>query len=287
MPSPKFDGSGDRGALPNLIIIGAQKCGTTALHSYLARHPEVFMSSPKELNFFIDHERAGTWGRGVEWYRGHFDPGHEIRGESSPDYTVDPVLPGVAERAAGVAPDAKLIFMVRDPVERARAGYIHHYSNRRENRPLREAVLDSESSYVMRSRYHHQLSRWLEHYPLKRVLVLSQEEMRRTRRPTLKRVWRFLGIRENVWRESFRIRRLQTKSLRRKTPLGRYVAQHVSAGRWHDLERVPVLGRRLLSRPFEHPELDEDLRARLKELLGEDVARFRELTGQTFPDWSI
>lgn len=287
VPSHKFDGSGSRGALPNLIIIGAQKCGTTALHSYLARHPNVFMSRPKELNFFVDNSHEGNWYRGIDWYRNQFDPDYQVRGESSPNYTMDPILPGVAARAAGVVPDAKLIFMVRDPVERVRSGYIHHYANWRESRPLEEAVLDANSSYVMRSRYHHQLSSWLEHFPLERVLVVSQDEMRQARRPSLKRVWRFLGIRENVWREGFKIQRLKTEKLRRKTVIGSHVSRRVSAARWHQIENIRLLGWRPLARLVEQPELPDLVRAGLIEMLQEDVERFRALTGLAFEDWSI
>ena len=69
------------GALPNLVVIGAQKCGTSGLHYYLSLHPEVSMSRPKELNFFIEER---NWPRGADWYRRHFDAGARVRGESSP-----------------------------------------------------------------------------------------------------------------------------------------------------------------------------------------------------------
>src|SRR5919106_4193832 len=100
------------GALPTFVIIGAQKCGTTALHSYLSRHPEVSMSRPKELDFFVE---GANWEKGVDWYRSRFDGAAKARGESSPNYTAHPMLAGVPERMAELVPDAKLIFMVRDP----------------------------------------------------------------------------------------------------------------------------------------------------------------------------
>jgi len=282
VPPRKFDGSEPRGALPNLIIIGAQKCGTTALHSYMHRHPEIMMSTPKEVNFFIDKPGKGTWDKGVDWYRSHFDDSFAVRGESSPDYSADPLYRDVPARMAQLAPDAKLIFLVRDPVDRAHAGYVHHYARRTERRAMREALLDPESPHVWRSRYHHQLSLWLEHYPLERILVLSQDELRSRRRPTLKSVWRFLGVRENVWRESFHIKRLKTKDLRRLTPLGKLVVDRVSGRRWRQLRAYPPFTMR-----FEPPELDPGLRAELAELLRDDAARFRELSGMTFEDWSV
>jgi hypothetical protein len=67
------------GALPNLIVIGAQKCGTSVLHYYLSLHPEVSMSRPKELNFFIEER---NWPRGVDWYKQQFDADARVRGEA-------------------------------------------------------------------------------------------------------------------------------------------------------------------------------------------------------------
>jgi hypothetical protein len=266
-------------SLPNVVIIGAQKCGTTALHSYMARHPWIAMSKPKELDFFIE---GRNWERGVDWYRGHFDPVMPVRGESSPNYTADPYLPGVAERMANVIPDAKLIFMVRDPVERVRANWIHTYSNRVEDRPLREAVLDPDAEYLARSRYHHQLSRYLEHYPMERILVLEQDELLEDRRATLVRVWQFLEVRDTVWREAFNIKRLESGERRRKTRLGRYVSGRVSQSTWRHLR-----GHRPFSTPFVQSEMDAELRAEVADRLRDDAERFRALTGRRFEGWSV
>ncbi len=81
--------------LPNLIVIGAQKCGTSSLHRYLALHPQIGMSRVKELDFYLAHR---TWSRGTEWYAGQFDPAMTVRGESSPNYTDLPLSDGTAER---------------------------------------------------------------------------------------------------------------------------------------------------------------------------------------------
>src|SRR5947208_13622101 len=99
------------GALPNLVVIGAQKCGTSGLHYYLSLHPEISMSKPKELNFFIAER---NYPRGLDWYRAHFDPTAKVRGESSPNYTAYPLHVGVPERMHSIVPDAKLLYLVRD-----------------------------------------------------------------------------------------------------------------------------------------------------------------------------
>src|SRR5438093_10024477 len=99
------------GALPNLVVIGAQKCGTSGLHYYLSLHPEISMSRPKELNFFIAER---NWPRGVEWYRRHFDPRAQVRGESSPNYTAFPQHTGVVERLHELLPEPRLVYLIRD-----------------------------------------------------------------------------------------------------------------------------------------------------------------------------
>ena len=85
------------GALPNLIVIGGLKCGTTSLHHYLNLHPQVAMSRPKELNFFVAEL---NWELGPEWYASHFDRDADLRGETSPHYTNLPRFTGVARADA-------------------------------------------------------------------------------------------------------------------------------------------------------------------------------------------
>ena len=101
--------------LPNLIVIGAERCGTSSLHRYLRSHPQVFMSKKKELNFFVAERE---WRRGRSWYERQFPADAPVRGESSPAYTAYPVFSGVPARLAALVPDAQLLYLVRDPVER-------------------------------------------------------------------------------------------------------------------------------------------------------------------------
>ena len=267
------------GPLPDFVIIGAQKCGTTALHAYLQRHPEVSMSRPKELDYFIAEMNLS---KGLDWYHDRFDPEAKVRGESSPNYTAYPRLDGVPGRMAELLPDAKLIFMVRDPIDRVRAGWLHRYSNRTESRPMREAVLDPTQSYVDRSRYHLQLTQFLEHYPIDRVLLLEQDELLNERRETLGRVYRFLGVDEEVWRESFNTPKLESAARGRRTRLGAFAAKRLSPRRWRKVRHL-----RVFQAPYEQPPMAADLRAELEDMLRDDAAAFRELTGRRFATWSI
>src|SRR3954470_10329564 len=132
------------GALPTVIAIGAMKCGTTALHRYLDAHPQISMATVKEVNFFIGATTApdgdedtwwqhGQWHRGVAWYAGLFDETAPVRGETSPGYT-SPASTEAAGRMAAVVPDARLVYLVRHPLDRAVSQYRHHVRDGTETR---------------------------------------------------------------------------------------------------------------------------------------------------------
>src|SRR5918992_682833 len=139
--------------LPNLIVIGAQKCGTSALHHYLHLHPDICMSAQKELNFFVESK---NWSKGLAWYESNFrgkDGKAKIYGEASPDYTGYPAAPGVPARMHSIVPDAKLILMVRHPVDRIISQYIHLRGSGVETRSLSEALKVPYGESVDSNRY--------------------------------------------------------------------------------------------------------------------------------------
>ena len=117
----RFRGAG--GTLPNLVVIGGLKCGTTSLHHYLNLHPQIAMSRPKELNFFVDEL---NWELGPDWYASHFSADAAVRGESSPHYTNRPRFEGVAGRMHGLLGEARVAYVVRYPIDRLLSHYLHN-----------------------------------------------------------------------------------------------------------------------------------------------------------------
>ena len=114
-----------RPRLPSFLVIGAMKAGTTSLYHYLHAHPQVFMPSIKELDFFV---AGGNWGRGLHWYQKQFagaGPGAVAVGEASTMYTKYPSVDGVPERIAAHLPEVRLVYVVRDPIDRIRSHYRH------------------------------------------------------------------------------------------------------------------------------------------------------------------
>ena len=275
------------GALPNVIVIGAQKCGTSTLHYYLGHHPEISASDPKELNFFID---AKNWDLGLDWYRGHFDPAKPARLESSPNYTTWPHFDGIAERMAQVVPDAKLIFVVRDPIARIEAHWVHNYAKRRERGDVIETITHPNTTYVLRSRYYMQLERFLKFYDPERILVFQQSDLRDRRADQLREVFEFVGVDPAFRHKAFDTVRHRTSKKRRASRAG------VKVQEWSRTDfgkRIPKVfwnyaeaGLRL-SRPIERPNLRDQMPDDVLEVLREDARKLQEFTGRDFANWSI
>jgi hypothetical protein len=275
------------GALPNLIVIGAQKCGTSALHYYLGLHPEISMSRTKELNFFI---KQRNWARGVDWYRQQFDPGAVVRGETSPNYTAYPQFGGVARRMYSLVPDAKLIYIVRDPLERIAAHWVHNYARGRIDCPLGDRELRNRRGYIARTRYHWQLMKFLRRYPLEQILILDQADLRHRREESLRQVFEFAEVDPGFTHPRFRREQHKTERKVRATRLGKRLSDHRVRARhpllpdqaWALVSEHWPLGRRIDS-----PNVAEVLPDKVLRKLREDAERLRELTGREFEHWSI
>jgi Sulfotransferase domain len=279
----------DRGALPNVVVIGGLKCGTTSLHHYLNLHPEIGMSRPKELNFFIAEL---NWELGRDWYAGHFDAGHPVRGESSPHYTNEPRFRGVAERMAGLIPDARVIYVVRDPVDRALSHYLHNVSGGYEDRPMEVALGEPESAYVHRGLYAMQLSPYLESFPRERIAIVTREELKRERAATMQRLFAFLGVDERFSSPQFE-REWETgggKRSGRFRLMDRAVRLPGLRALDRNFDRLPESLRWLIERLVHDPEesdapkpkLPDPLRDRLVDRFRPDVEELERIAGRRF-----
>jgi hypothetical protein len=204
-PSPRAG----RDVLPNLVVVGAPRCGTTTLWAWLDEHPKVAMSRPKELRFFDNN-----WSNGLGWYDAHFSDA-PIRGEASPQYMYDEVA---MDRMARTIPDARLIAVLRNPIDRAYSAFWMERTNLREQRPFAEAA----DGYLPWGRYVGHLVAVCEHYPREALLVLILEELQANPVHGLHDVWRFLDVDDDVIPVSgrqhayrgFRSSRLQALAMR-------------------------------------------------------------------------
>jgi Sulfotransferase domain len=289
---------------PTFLIIGAMKGGTTSLHSYLGEHPQVQMAAIKETNFFAgpppDGEPYPPGAERIEQLRDYealFDPSIEVRGEASPTYTTYPRRKGVPERIKDLVANAKIVYIVRDPVDRVASHYHHRLSVDGETRPLREALGDFSDPYcplTCPGLYAAQLERYLPHFPQDDILVVDQADLLGQRRATLREIFAFLAVDESFDSPRFDDEMNTGKELR--THSSAVVALRRTrtkvAPLWWKLPEglrrsVRSSVQRVAGKPLQAPTMDDDLRAGLREFYAEDAGRLRGLTGKAFPTWSV
>ena len=208
-----------RRGLPNFIIAGAQKAGTTSLFGYLRNHPQCAASLTKEVHYYDKN-----FARGGAWYRMHFplaapnsrppNRGTPICFEASPYYMFEPRVP---QRIRRTLPEVKLIFLLRNPVTRAYSHYQHSVRRRRETLSFEDAIAaeparlageherlladathqspaHQQFSYLARGIYVDQLQRWLGEFPRTQTLILQSEQLFRQPADAFRRVLEFLGL---------------------------------------------------------------------------------------------
>lgn len=271
--------------LPNLLVIGAMKAGTTSLHRHLDLHPEVGMSARKELHLFTRPD----WRQHLDWYAGHFSSAAPVRGESSPNYTKRRLFPGVPARIAAALPGVRLIYILRDPVERIVSQYVHVVAGGREHRPL-EAALDrlEDNPLVDPSLYHAQLQAYLEHLPAQRIHLTTLEELSAEPRKAMGGVFHFLGVDPGFDSPRFgRVHHPSTRK-RRATALGRLALRTLGPYHLNRLKRrAGFVDRIVRDERVERPALPDALRRRLEDRLRDDVRALRDRTGLSFEGWSV
>lgn len=282
--------------LPNLVVIGAAKCGTTSLHSYLGAHPEIFMSAVKEVNFFF----GPRWELGLDWYRQHFDSRFKISGETSPVYSRLPRTAPVAERMSKVVPDAKLIYMVRDPIDRLLSLYVEIRSQLREEREFPQLLPNIEEhpeQLIQDGRYFYQLKPFLKAFGQDRVKVLVLEELKEYPEETLSSVFTFLGVDKAYWCEEYSKRHNVSQQKRDRNAVARAfvpagMLRSLAEGKRWPYNAFPYrLAQRFVGlafvggRPIEKPALSKRTESRLKRFFCEDVEHLCNLLGRAIPSW--
>lgn len=206
--------------LPDFIIIGGMKCGTSSLYHALRHHGDILPAAHKEVHYF---DYPTNYRHGPSWYRAHFPVrATRLSGEASPYYSYHPLVPG---RMAALLPRVKLIVLLRNPIDRA---YSHYQHNRRlgfeHTATFEEAIaleaerLDGERERIVRDptyySHHHQhssyldrgdyvsiLMRWRRHFDERQMLILKSEELFTDPGRTLARVHAFLGVRHHHGRD--------------------------------------------------------------------------------------
>ena len=300
---------------PDFIIVGAPKAGSTALHAALVRHPDLFLSRPKEPKFFLtdgtpprghgqrgpgDAHSAREWLWRTSDYERLFQPAPPglLRGESTPFYLWSR---DAHRRMARIIPQVKMVAVIRDPVERAYSNWTHLWADGLEPESdfLAACRLEPERvaagwapfwRYIELGRYGEQLEHLYRYFPREQVFVLRYRDMVDDPARALDAVCAFLGIRtglvteippSNVGRwadDSPRNRRL-----RRVIRFGAELGQFAHPAVWRKVERRMLGVLQHGSGP--RPRIAPETRRELLELYRDDVALLERLTGDSFRDW--
>ena len=302
---------------PDFFVAGAPKAGTTALHAALRDASGVALSRVKEPKFFLcdgsPPSRRGHRGPGDAhsrrewvWSRSAYldlwsgSPDGALRGESTPFYLFDR---DAHRRIARVAPEAKFIVLLRDPVDRAYSNWMHLWSDGLEPESDFLAAVDAEDRrtgagwapfwrYRDLGRYGEQLHHLLQHFDRRQVLAIRYRDLVDEPASTVDRVLQFLGLPAIGAAD---VPRDNTRPFRPDTPRTRGVAQVVRAGAWAGSFAPPQAWRRA-SRPLlwelhrkgvERPRLTPAQRRHVLEPLLPDIELLEKVTGQSFDDWRV
>jgi len=280
------------------------KSGSTTLHELLAAHPDICMSEPKEPCFFVDPEvlrkvwpemwRKGYW-RSEAAYLALFStrPTARYFGESSTDYTKLPSIDGVADRIAAFSPRARLIYIMRDPVERTISHYWHMVEHRGETRSPMQAIRDNPQ-YTDVSNYAMQIAPYIERFGRDHLYTLTFEALTKDTPETMHGIFEWLGVSAELEPSSddeiYNPTPLQVR--RRRRGVGWLTTLRRSA-LWDLLgPRVPAgirrLGVAIVENPVQRREIDVgDVIEYLRPLQRRQTEMLVDLLGREFPEWKV
>jgi hypothetical protein len=274
---------------PNFIVIGAARSGTTSLHKYLEAHPDIFMSDIKEINFFSNQK---YWQKGIDWYKRHFArANHTAVGEASTSYTNFPLIKNVPKRMHTFLPHAKLIYIVRDPIDRFISHYLQRIRRGAETRKISDIVENHPDDHLLwQGRYFAQLEQFLSYYPFERFLLLTIDDLKNTPNETVMSIYRFLGVDDSFINADFSVTHNANKRTTQKNWFGRKVFRFYE----DNVEQVnfPYTFKKMFfrlaelgARPIEKPVLSEDQVRTLQEYYACDIDSLQKISGKDLGGW--
>lgn len=274
----------------NLFVIGAMKAGSTTLHHYLADHPEIVMSDPKEPWYFV---KERNWDKGEDWYHNLFEQvskNTKVIGESSADYTMMPKYEGVPERIAAYNPDARFVYVLRDPVMRSISHYWHQVRWHGEQRDMFTAI-QLNRDLVDFSDYYLQLSTFLNFFPLDRFFIVTFEELISQTEETIQQTYEWLGVNGDYSPPSLmRAENVTPKNIHMVKGFGvLHAFRHSDV--WNRLHQysplwIRKLGNSMATRKISRNEQPtEEVKNYLRPILQEKTKPLQSLLQRSFPEW--
>ena len=263
---------------PNFIIIGAMKSATSTLHEQLALQPGIFMSTPKEPNFFSDDD---VYQYGLGWYESLFQNAapNDICGESSTHYTKLPDYPHTIDRMSALLPELKLIYVIRHPVERLISHYMHQWSQNVIRSDINTAI-DTHQELINYSLYSMQVKPYIEQYGENNVLLVFSEAIRHNPDKELERVARFIGYDKVVkWHDdlpeqnvsSQRVRRFKGYKLLVDSPVLEFLRRKLIPQSIRDFVKRQLIVKK-------RPKLTAENMRKLEKIFNDDLNTLSQLT---------
>jgi len=256
--------------LPDFVIIGAMKAGTTSLFMYLDTHPQISRCRIKEPSFFSDH----AWDKGLPWYQSLYQDNDALKFEASTSYTRFPKIKYVPERMKEVVPKVKLIYVIRHPIDRI-ISQLHHMIIDKKlpaDAPIHTTEFWETHGLqcVMNSHYYLQLSEYLKYFGRERIHVIKFEDLVLKPAEILNHILMFLGIKEDFFSEDMVFKQFNERSTR---AFIKYPVLHriLSAASRRGL--LPAIAPRLAEVPVKRPVLTGRIREFLWDHVRDDLAQ--------------
>jgi len=290
----------DHQKLPDFIIIGAQKSGTTALWKCLRKHPEIFMPEEKEINYFKSDEN--NYAKGIDWYAGFFKDSKDEKsiGEASPRYLF---YPDVAEKIHRFNKDIKLICILRNPVDRAYSHYWHNVRDGLEDLSFKEAV-DREKerikesdynyraySYISRGFYYDQIRHFLDYFDITQIHFIIFEELIKHPAEIIEKTLEYLNVdtsfipkMDHVNQASALKYPLIYRRIRSKSDYMLDIVREKTSYAIRD--KISRLLRKIFTNKGKYPRIDPKLRKYLERIFNEKNRMLSQLLNKDLDIWN-
>ena len=263
------------------------KSGTSTLSYLLEQHPQIFISDPREINYFCGYD--DEWSRGIEWYEKYFEgsQGKKSIGEASTAYSKYPSLPNCASRIYEVLPEAQIIYIMRNPIERTWSHYWHSVTRDGERRTPNEVITEN-SHHIAISRYYMQISEYLRYFDRNSVLLLLLDDLNNNPQSFLREVFRFLKVDEDFIPSNPSV----VKNPFRETQVDGSLLESIRNVQIvrNALSIIPNNVKEVFGRPFKKKvknptEIPHEIRDIIQNELREDIMKIEELMDMDLSFW--
>lgn len=277
--------------LPNFLVIGAQRCGTSWLYQQLKNHPEIYLNKTrKEIHYFDRY-----YSRGIKWYEKFFPADSQTIqnkwiGESTPDYLYCPEAPRRIYETLG---DCKFIVMVRNPAKRAYSSYCRIVKNHSYSKDFSEYLQDYPHAFK-RGMYADYLENYLEYFPINNFLFLVFEEVFKSPAESFQKISNFLDINDEKFIDISAQKKVNTSYMVKHKKAYAFALSLTKQLNHYDLhwlyKPIQHLGihRAIFRSKSKFPSIEKDDEKNLLSKYEKDISRLEDLTGlNLLPLWQV